>query len=244
MERLQKILSARGVLSRRAAERYIQDGRVTVNGVPAALGQSANPETDIICVDGVPLPPVERRVYLMLHKPRGYVTTLSDEQGRKNVADLVADCGVRVYPVGRLDLNSEGLLIMTNDGALTQRLTHPSHRVEKEYVVRVTGSVDRAIPLLRRGMTVEGVSYEGAQVHKLPTQDRGSSLLSITIRQGKNRQIRRMCAAAGLTVHRLCRVREGSLRLGELPVGKWRWLTDQEVEGLQAWCSCEKCKLK
>lgn len=234
MERLQKILSGRGVLSRRAAEDYIRNGRVTVNGQAAQLGQTADPDNDDIRVDGVPIPKQPRAVYLMLNKPRGYVTTLSDEQGRKNVADLVTGCGQRVYPVGRLDLNSEGLLLLTSDGALTQKLTHPSHQVEKEYLVRVTGPVSEAIPLLRKKMVVDGVTYEGAIVKRLPSDAKGSALLSMTIHQGKNRQIRRMCAAAGLTVHRLRRIREGSLMLGELPVGKWRYLTPDEVEALRS----------
>lgn len=234
MERLQKILSGRGVLSRRAAEDYIRNGRVTVNGQAAQLGQTADPDNDVIQVDGVPIPKQPRAVYLMLNKPRGYVTTLSDEQGRKNVADLVTGCGQRVYPVGRLDLNSEGLLLLTSDGALTQKLTHPSHQVEKEYLVRVTGPVSEAIPLLRKKMVVDGVAYDGAIVKRLPSDARGSALLSMTIHQGKNRQIRRMCAAAGLTVHRLRRIREGSLTLGELPAGKWRYLTPDEVEALRS----------
>lgn len=234
MERLQKILSGRGVLSRRAAEDYIRNGRVTVNGQAAQLGQTADPDTDDIQVDGVPIPKQPKAVYLMLNKPRGYVTTLSDEQGRKNVADLVTGCGQRVYPVGRLDLNSEGLLLLTSDGALTQKLTHPSHQVEKEYLVRVTGPVSEAIPLLRKKMMVDGVTYDGAIVKRLPSDAKGSALLSMTIHQGKNRQIRRMCAAAGLTVHRLRRIREGSLTLGELPVGKWRYLTPDEVEALRS----------
>lgn len=234
MERLQKILSGRGVLSRRAAEDYIRNGRVTVNGQAAQLGQTADPDNDDIQVDGVPIPKQPKAVYLMLNKPRGYVTTLSDEQGRKNVADLVTGCGQRVYPVGRLDLNSEGLLLLTSDGALTQKLTHPSHQVEKEYLVRVTGPVSEAIPLLRKKMVVDGVTYDGAIVKRLPSDARGSALLSMTIHQGKNRQIRRMCAAAGLTVHRLRRIREGSLTLGELPAGKWRYLTPDEVEALRS----------
>lgn len=234
MERLQKILSGRGVLSRRAAEDYIRNGRVTVNGQAAQLGQTADPDNDVIQVDGVPIPKQPRAVYLMLNKPRGYVTTLSDEQGRKNVADLVTGCGQRVYPVGRLDLNSEGLLLLTSDGALTQKLTHPSHQVEKEYLVRVTGPVSEAIPLLRKKMVVDGVAYDGAIVKRLPSDAKGSALLSMTIHQGKNRQIRRMCAAAGLTVHRLRRIREGSLMLGELPAGKWRYLTPDEVEALRS----------
>ncbi|MCD8051118.1 MAG: rRNA pseudouridine synthase [Clostridiales bacterium] len=234
MERLQKILSARGVLSRRAAERYIQAGRVTVNGVPATLGQQADPERDVIAVDGAELPRQTELVYLLLNKPRGYVTTLSDEQGRNTVAQLVADCGQRVYPVGRLDLNSEGLLLLTNDGELTQRLTHPSHQVEKEYLVRVTGDVEAALPRLRRDMTVEGVTYRGAEVRALPSEETGSALLSFTIRQGKNRQVRKMCAACGLTVHRLRRVREGTLRLGDLKSGCWRYLTNEEIQRLKA----------
>ncbi|MCQ2441964.1 MAG: rRNA pseudouridine synthase [Oscillospiraceae bacterium] len=233
LERLQKIISARGVLSRRGAEQAIQEGRVTVNGVPALLGQQADPEKDVIAVDGIPLPASEKLVYLLLNKPTGYVTTLSDEQGRKNVAQLVRDCGTRVYPVGRLDLNSEGLLLLTNDGDLTQKLTHPSHQVEKEYQVRVTGDVERALPLLRRDMTVDGVSYLAAKVRVLPSQAQGSTLLSVTIHQGKNRQVRKMCAACGLTVHRLKRVREGTLRLGELRPGKWRYLTEAELKALK-----------
>ncbi len=234
MERLQKILSARGVLSRRAVERYIQAGRVTVNGVPATLGQQADPERDWIAVDGVELPRQAEPVYVLLNKPRGYVTTLSDEQGRNTVAQLVADCGQRVYPVGRLDLNSEGLLLLTNDGELTQRLTHPSHQVEKEYLVRVTGDVEAALPRLRRDMTVEGVTYRGAEVRVLPSGEKGSALLSFTIRQGKNRQVRKMCAACGLVVHRLRRVREGTLHLGDLKSGHWRYLTTEEIERLKA----------
>jgi 23S rRNA pseudouridine2605 synthase len=207
---------------------------VTLNGVPATLGQQADPERDIIAVDGNELPSPAGLVYLLLNKPRGYVTTLSDEQGRKNVAQLVEQCGTRVYPVGRLDLNSEGLLLMTNDGALTQRLTHPSHQVEKEYLVRVTGDVEAALPKLRQDMTVDGVTYLGAIVKQLPSEEKGSSLLSVTIHQGKNRQVRKMCDACGLTVHRLRRVREGTLQLGDLKPGCWRYLTNEEAEGLKA----------
>ena len=144
-ERLQKLLSAAGICSRRAAETYITAGRVTVNGFPAELGQRADPDRDDIRVDGKLLTDRETPVYLLLNKPRGYVTTLSDEKGRKTVADLVSDCGVRVYPVGRLDLDSEGLLLMTNDGALTQRLLHPSGEVNKTYLVSVYGPVDGAV---------------------------------------------------------------------------------------------------
>lgn len=233
MERIQKLLAQRGVCSRRAAEELIRQGRVTVNGRTALLGERADPERDLLCVDGQEARPRERLVCLMLNKPRGYVTTLSDERGRPTVAALVADCGVRVHPVGRLDLNSEGLLLMTNDGDLTQRLTHPSHGVEKEYLVRVTGDVDAALPRLRRDMVVDGERFPGARVRRLSGGEDGSALLSVVIRQGRNRQVRRMCAHCGLTVHRLRRVREGALRLGELPSGRWRWLSDQEIQDLQ-----------
>jgi 23S rRNA pseudouridine2605 synthase len=230
-ERLQKLLSQAGLCSRRQAEVWIQQGRVTVNGAPAQLGDRADPDTDEILVDGAALSRRERRVCLLLNKPRGYVTTLSDEQGRKTVAELVADCGVRVYPVGRLDLNSEGLLLMTNDGDLAQHLTHPSHQVEKEYLVRVTGDADSALPRLRRDMTVDGERFRGAKVRVL-SQEGDSSLLSVTIAQGRNRQVRRMCAACGLTVHRLRRIREGSLALGSLKSGQWRRLSEKEIGDL------------
>ena len=231
-ERISKLLSGRGLLSRRQAETCIQAGRVTVNGLAAQLGQKADPERDEIALDGVLLDRAPERVCLLLNKPRGYVTTLSDEQGRPTVAQLISDCGYRLYPIGRLDLNSEGLLLMTNDGDLAQHLTHPSHAVEKEYQVRVTGPVDKALPLLRRPMTVDGERFLGARVRVL-AQTGESTLLSMTITQGKNRQIRRMCRAAGLTVHRLRRVREGALRLGDLPSGRWRWLTEEEISRLK-----------
>lgn len=231
-ERLQKILSARGLFSRREAERAIAAGRVLVNGVPAVLGQRADPDRDGISVDGRLLEAPPERCYLMLHKPRGYVTTLSDEKGRRNVADLVAGCGARVYPVGRLDLNSEGLLLMTNDGALTRRLTHPSSQIEKEYLVRVTGDVQRGAPVLRQDMKVDGELLHGAKVRILRRQGE-SALLSVTISEGKNRQIRRMCRRAGLYVVRLKRIREGCLRLGTLRPGCWRPLTAEEVNGLR-----------
>ncbi len=226
-ERLQKILSARGVASRRAAEGYLSAGRVTVNGRTARVGDKADPERDEIRVDGRLLAEPARRTYVMLNKPRGYVTTLSDERGRKTVAELVTGCGARVWPVGRLDLDSEGLLILTDDGALTQRLLHPSHEVEKEYRVWVAGDVPAALPVLRGPMALDGVPLHPAEV-----REAGPGVLSVVIHEGRNRQVRRMCAAAGLEVRRLKRVREGALRLGSLPPGKWRFLTDAELRGL------------
>ena len=223
-ERIQKLLSAAGVCSRRTAEGYITAGRVTVNGVPAQLGQRADPDRDDIRVDGQPLSARPETVCLMLNKPRGYVSTLSDEKGRPTVADLVAECGVRVYPVGRLDLDSEGLLLLTDDGALTHALLHPSHEVEKEYRVWVEGDVDAALPVLRGPMELDGYALRPARVTPA-----GEGVLSVVIHEGRNRQVRRMCAAAGLRVRRLQRVREGELCLGALPVGAWRRLTGEEL---------------
>lgn len=231
-ERLQKLLSAAGICSRRAAEGYITAGRVTVNGKPAELGQRADPDRDEICLDGRPLTPKAEPVYLLLNKPRGYVTTLSDEKGRETVADLVEDCGARVYPVGRLDLNSEGLLLMTNDGELMQRLLHPSHEVFKTYLVSVFGPVAGAAERLSAVTDLDGETIRPAQVEVL-RQTRQTAELAVTIHEGKNRQIRRMCAACGLTVKRLRRVREHSLELGDLAPGTWRFLTAEEVVALK-----------
>ncbi|MDD6159572.1 MAG: pseudouridine synthase [Oscillospiraceae bacterium] len=227
-ERLQKLLSGAGICSRRKAEELLSAGRVTVNGAAASLGDKADPDRDTILVDGVPLSGKETRTYIMLHKPRGFVTTLSDEKGRKTVAQLVADCPARVWPVGRLDMDSEGLLLLTDDGELTHRLTHPSHEIRKEYRVRVTGDVRQAIPVLSRPMVVDGESMTADSVEQT-----GAQSLTIVIHQGKNRQIRRMCAAAGLTVKRLIRVREGGLQLGELKSGCWRYLTAEELSTLK-----------
>ena len=233
-ERLQKIISSCGLASRRTAEEWITAGRVTVNGRAARLGDRADLERDRVEVDGVPLRRGEARTYLMLHKPRGYVTTLSDEKGRRTVASLVSGCGRRVWPVGRLDLDSEGLLVMTDDGALTQALLHPSGEVEKEYLVWVTGDVERALPLLSGPMELDGELLAPARVKRGRTTGEVTQL-SITIHQGKNRQVRRMCAQAGLTVSRLKRIREGELRLDRgLKPGQWRPLTAEETAKLKA----------
>ena len=231
-ERLQKILSACGIASRRAAEGYITAGRVTVNGQVAGLGDKADPERDEIRVDGRPVRREEKRTYVLLHKPRGYVTTLSDEKGRKTVAQLVEGCGARVWPVGRLDLDSEGLLILTDDGDLTHRLIHPSHEVEKEYRVWVQGDAEGALPVLTGPMTLDGVPLRRAKV-KIIGRHGEETVLSFLIHEGKNRQIRRMCAMAGLEVRRLRRIREGPIRLGDLPPGTWRNLTEEEVSALK-----------
>ena len=231
-ERLQKILSARGIASRRKAEEMIVQGRVTCNGTVANLGDSADPEKDVILVDGVPLPSQGEYVYIMLNKPRGFVTTLSDEKGRKNVAELVADCGVRVYPIGRLDMDSEGLLLFTNDGAFADLLMHPKHEVEKTYHVWVTGFEPGREELLSRPITLDGYKIRPPKVALL-SANQDNAILSVTIHEGRNRQVRRMCQAAGLNVTRLRRVSEDSVSLGKLPLGKWRYLTDAEVANLR-----------
>ena len=231
-ERLQKILSARGVCSRRKAEELIQSGKVTVNGIPAGLGDTADPEVDEILVDGSSLPSQKEYVYIMLNKPRGFVTTLSDEKGRPNAAQLVADCGVRVYPVGRLDMDSEGLLLFTNDGDFANRLMHPKHQVDKTYDTWVTGYTPGASQRLLQPMELDGYMIRKPKVELLEAAgDRAK--LRITIHEGRNRQVRRMCEIAGMHVTRLRRIREGKLWLGKLEKGKWRFLTAAEVESLK-----------
>lgn len=228
MERLQKILSSAGVCSRRQAEVLIQSGRVTVNGAAAGLGGRADPALDEIRVDGNVVMPAGERLYLLLHKPRGYVTTLSDERGRPTVAELVSDCGGRVYPVGRLDMDSEGLLLLTNDGAFAHRVAHPGHQLEKEYHVTVSGRLAGCRERLARMTELEdGSPIAPAGVEVLERRG-GSWVLAVTIHQGLNRQIRRMCALADLQVKRLIRVREGSLVLGDLPQGRWRPVSEEE----------------
>ena len=231
-ERLQKILSARGIASRRKAEEMISAGLITVNGAVASLGDTADPETDEILVSGSPLPVQTEYVYILLNKPRGYVTTLSDEKGRKNAAQLVADCGTRVYPVGRLDMDSEGLLLFTNDGDFANSLMHPKHEVEKTYAVWITGYTPGAEKKLLRPITLDGYTIRPPKV-TLKKAEGDKAYLLVTIHEGRNRQVRRMCDAVGMKVTRLRRIREGRLSLGDLPVGKWRFLTEEEVKFLK-----------
>ena len=232
VERLQKIISARGLASRRKAEEWITQGRVTVNGEIARLGDTADPDKDVIQVDGKDLPSANNHVYIMLNKPRGYVTTLSDEQGRKDVSELVTDCGYRVYPVGRLDMDSEGLLLFTNDGEFANRLMHPKHEVEKTYDTWVTGYTPEGETALREPIELDGYRIRAPKITVL--QHQGERVkIRITIHEGRNRQVRRMCQAAGMYVTRLRRIREGQLRLGDLPLGKWRHLTPDEVQVLK-----------
>ena len=235
-ERLQKILSGAGICSRRAAESYITQGRVKGNGITAGLGDSADVELDEILVDGRVLRKNgPRPVYIMLNKPRGYVTTLSDEAGRKTVADLLGDVPERVYPVGRLDMHSEGLLILTNDGDLAHHLTHPSHEVYKEYLVKLSPD-EEGLPSpekpLSGSIELDGEKLLPAKCRLLAKTESGY-IMTIAIRQGKNRQIRRMCAKCGYTVNSLKRVSEGDVKLGELPSGRWRYLTEKEIRYLK-----------
>lgn len=227
-QRLQKLIAASGVVSRRKAEDMISAGRVEVNGCTADIGSSADPDVDVITIDGKPLPLKEEPVYIMLNKPQGYLSTVSDDRGRRTVAELVKECPGRVFPVGRLDLDSEGLLLFTNDGDAAFRLMHPSHMIEKEYMVWVSGSTDGVMGILNGPMTIEDyvINPAKAVVH---SREGALTVLSVTITEGRKRQVRHMCSAVGLTVRKLVRVREGILHLGELPSGKWRYLDEKEI---------------
>ncbi len=232
-ERLQKIIASAGMMSRRAAEELIAAGKVRVNGVTAVLGEKADPVRDRITVDGKSLAPPEEKVYIMLNKPRGYVTTLHDEKGRRSVSELVSSLGLRLYPVGRLDMDSEGLLLMTNDGSWANRVMHPSGEVEKCYRTTVTGGdIAAAAGELKKSMLIDGYRTRGAQV-EIERLDEGGGVLLITIREGRNRQVRKMCEQVGLRVTRLCRIREGKVKLGDLRNGQWRALSRAEIESFR-----------
>lgn len=232
-QRIQKILSDRGVASRRKAEEMIRAGRITVNGQTAQLGGSADASLDEILVDGQPLPAAAGYIYLMLNKPRGYVTTLSDEKGRPTAAQLVSDCGQRVYPIGRLDMDSEGLLLFTNDGAFANQNMHPSHEVKKTYLVQVSGYSPARFQRLGVPIVLDGYRIKPPLLRLLAVKGDKCNF-EITIHEGRNRQIRRMCEAAEMKVLRLRRIREGAVELGDLPQGKWRYLTAEEKEKLSS----------
>ena len=231
-ERLQKYLAECGVASRRKSEELIAAGKVKVNGHVAQIGDKIDPRRDLVTVRGKKVRKTQRNYYILLHKPRGYVTTVSDELGRKTVMDLVRDIDARLYPVGRLDKDSEGLLLLTNDGAFANALTHPRHAYSKKYRVTIRGKVDdSALLQLREGIDLDGRMTAPCDVTVL-TAEENRTVLEFVLHEGRNRQIRRMCEAVDLEVIRLKRIAVGSLKLDMLPVGKWRELTDNEVQKL------------
>ncbi len=237
MIRLQKILSQAGVASRRAAEKLMAEGRVSVNGKTIfELGTKADPAVDDIRVDGRRIKSTERPRYILLNKPRGYVTTRSDEKRRKTVIDLLGGVREYVYPVGRLDYDTEGLLLLTNDGELAAQLTHPRHQLERTYEARVAGMPDeRALEKLRKGVPLDGKRTLPADVIAANKERRDTDgVLLITIREGRNRQVRRMCEAVGHPVRRLKRTKFGPLADRKLPVGAWRELTPDELRKLKS----------
>lgn len=236
-ERLQKLMARAGIGSRRESEEIIADGRVTVNGAVAKVGDKADPMRDAILLDGRPIHvPGDSHIYIALNKPRGVISSLEDEleEGRTTVRDLVdIDPAIHIYPVGRLDRPSEGLILMTNDGELAHRLTHPRYGHEKVYEVTVEGQIpDTIIDQWRRGVMLDGRITTPAPIEVL---ERGTykTWLRIILREGRKRQIRRVAAALGYPVHKLVRLRIGPVELGDLPAGKWRYLTDREVSELR-----------
>lgn len=238
MIRLQKILSSAGVASRRAAEELILQGRVSVNGdVVRTLGTRADPASDDIRVDGRRVKMDVRQRYILLNKPKNYVTTRRDPEGRKTVMDLITGVREYVYPVGRLDYDSEGLLLLTSDGDLAARLTHPRHAVPRVYEAIVRGAPDEeSLDKLRRGIFLDGERTAPADVRRAGTlgkRDKQTTKLIITLHEGRNRQVRRMCAAIGHSVRQLTRVRMGPIGLGDLKPGHWRDLTPKEIDRLK-----------
>lgn len=235
LERVQKLLAQAGISSRRRAEQLIREGRVTVNGRPVKLGDSARSGKDIIAVDGERIGPgPEKKLYLALHKPRGFVTTMEDERGRKCVAELVKDVPGRVYPVGRLDKDSEGLLLMTNDGGFANAVAHPSTHVAKTYRVTLRpGISEEQLIKLSTGIELDGRRTAPAKARVLEQQP-GRAVVEIVLYEGRNREIRRMCEFLGLEVARLKRTAVGPVRLSLLPQGKYRELTKEDVSGLLA----------
>lgn len=231
--KLQKYFSDCGILSRRAAEEEIKQGKVTVNGEVAFLGMRISPDVDVVIYKGARvLAQSEEKLYILLNKPRGIVTTLSDEKGRPTVLSLISGLGARVYPVGRLDIDSDGLLLLTNDGALTNKLTHPRHKIPKIYNVTVKGEVtEGALTLLSSPLVIDGYKIQPVKV-EIIKKEPSQTILKMTLYEGRNRQIRKMCALADLKITRLTRVALGNIALGSLEVGKWRFLTKSETDYL------------
>lgn len=242
--RLQKYLSECGVASRRKAEDLILAGKVKVNGKPASIGDKIDPSRDTVVVAGKKVKKSKKNTYIMLHKPRGFITTLSDEMGRKCVAQLIEDVGTRVYPVGRLDRDSEGLLLFTDDGEFANALTHPTRHVPKTYRVTVRPTItDEQITALTTGIEIDGRMTMPSEVRVIEKQE-GRVVLEIIIYEGRNRQIRKMCDSLGLEVARLKRTQIGSVKLGMLKQGDWRNLTEEEVHKLMVASSLDRKNLK
>ncbi len=232
--RLQKYFPDCGILSRRAAEQEIRAGHVLVNGLVAEIGQKIDPDADTVEYKGrVVRPASTQKHYILLHKPRGIVTTLSDEKGRTTVAELVKDLGVRVYPVGRLDMDSDGLLLLTDDGALTERLTHPRHEIPKHYRVRVKGAVSpEQLMALKRPFLLDGYETRPAEV-KIFASTTAETVLDIALFEGRNRQIRRMCEQVNLSILQLTRIAIGEIGIGDLALGRYRPLSPDEIAYLK-----------
>lgn len=230
--RLQKHLSKCGIASRRKAEELIEQGKVKINGHIASLGAKVDPKRDKVTVRGKAVVPVNEKIYIMLNKPRGYITTMRDELGRKNVSELTADAGARLFPVGRLDRDSEGLLIMTNDGDFANKLTHPSSHVNKTYRVTVRGNAEEEqILQMKEGILLDGKKTLPCDCF-VAERKTDRTVLIFIIHEGKNRQIRRMCEAVGLEVIRLKRTEIAGVKLSMLPQGKWRPLNEREMRRL------------
>ncbi len=235
--RIQKVLSEQGVCSRRAAEQIIREGRVKLNGRPVSVGDKMDTMKDLLSVDGqrIYIPKTQEHVYIMLNKPRGFITTTSDELGRKTVMDLLSDLDVRVFPIGRLDKDSEGMLLFTNDGSFANLLTHPSHGVSKLYRVTVRPhATEEQILELTKGVKLDDGSVTQPAVIQVVSDEPERTVMEMTIREGKNRQIRRMCEAVGLDVIRLRRNAMGAVKLGMLQPGQYRELTKSEINALRA----------
>ena len=231
--RLQKFIADAGIMSRRAAEEEIKSGNVSVNGHVAEIGTKIDPRSDIVTYRGKKIRYETRKyTYILINKPRGYLSSTSDDRGRKCVTDLIDGVNARIYPVGRLDLISEGILILTDDGELKNRLTHPSHSIPKVYRVKVAGAVSsEQYEILTSPLEIDGYTINPVEV-AVSAEDESGTVLKMTLFEGRNRQIRKMCEQAGLTVKRLSRVSIGNIKLDGLHVGKWRYLTDDEVEYL------------